>query len=58
LSAAIELLTAAQREVIRLLKIEGYSVAEIAEKTGRSRASVKVTAHRGYKALRRLLEGS
>lgn len=55
LTRALELLSAAQREVIRLLKIEGYSVAEIAQKTDRSPSAVKVTAHRGYKTLRRIL---
>jgi RNA polymerase sigma factor (sigma-70 family) len=57
LARALDLLSAAQREIIRLLKIEGYSVAEIAVKTGQSRAAVKVTAHRGYEHLRRALNG-
>lgn len=55
---ALEALSAAQREVIWLLKFEGHSVAEVAAKTGRSAASVKVAAHRGYEVLRRLLRGS
>lgn len=55
LQQALALLSGAQREVIRLLKVEGYSVAEIAVRTGRSEASVKVTAHRGYRHLRRLM---
>jgi RNA polymerase sigma-70 factor (ECF subfamily) len=55
---ALALLSHAQREVIQLLKLEGYSVAEIALKTGRSETSVKVTAHRGYKQLRALLSGA
>lgn len=55
LGRAITALSAIQREVIWLLKFEGYSVAEIAGLTGRSVASVKVTAHRGYRALRNLL---
>jgi len=55
---ALEQLTSAQREVIHLLKLEGYSVSEVAERTGRTPSSVKVTAHRGYKLLRQLLEGS
>lgn len=52
LRAALALLSEAQREVIWLLKFEGYSVTEIAGQTGRSPASVKVTAHRGYRRLR------
>ena len=55
LGRAIDALSAIQREVIWLLKFEGYSVAEIAGLTGRTVASVKVTAHRGYRALRDLL---
>lgn len=54
---ALSELSLAQREIIRLLKFEGYSVTEIAARTGRTPSSVKVTAHRGYKLLRKLLEG-
>lgn len=52
LRGALEMLSESQREVIWLLKFEGYSVAEIADVTGRSVSAVKVTAHRGYRALR------
>lgn len=52
---ALGLLPHAQREVIWLLKVEGYSVAEIASETGRSASAIKVMAHRGYQALRKLL---
>lgn len=55
LRAALERLSEAQREVIWLLKFEGYSVAEVAGRTGRSPGAIKVTAHRGYRALRALL---
>lgn len=55
---ALALLSQAQREVIQLLKLDGYTVSEIAAKTGRSETSVKVTAHRGYKQLRSLLSGA
>jgi len=55
LTAAFESMSEAQREVIWLLKFEGYSVAEIAGRTGRSRGAIKVSAHRGYRVLRRLL---
>jgi len=57
LDRALAELSATQREIIRLLKFEGYSVSEIAAQTGRTPSSVKVTAHRGYKLLRKLLEG-
>ena len=44
-----------QREAIRLLKLEGWSVRQVAESTGRTESAVKVSAHRGYHALRKLL---
>lgn len=44
-----------QREVITALKVDGDSVREVAGRLGMSESAVKVTAHRGYQALRRLL---
>jgi RNA polymerase sigma-70 factor (ECF subfamily) len=55
LRAALDSLSDAQREVVWLLKFEGYSVAEVAGHTGRSTSAIKVTAHRAYRALRVLL---
>ena len=55
LRRALGLLSQKQREIIQLLKVEGLSVAEISVKTGLSPSSVKVTAHRGYKTLRKAL---
>jgi len=45
-----------QRQVIELLKFEDLSVRDVAARLGMSEANVKVTAHRGYRALRRLIE--
>lgn len=45
-----------QRAVIELLKFEELSVREVASRLGMSEANVKVTAHRGYRALRRRVE--
>jgi len=56
LRQALTLLSLKQQEIIHLLKFEGFSVAEISRKTGISESSVKVTAHRGYRQLRRLME--
>lgn len=47
-----------QRKVIELLKFEELSVREVATRLGMSEANVKVTAHRGYRALRRQIEGT
>jgi len=44
------------RFILLLLDGEGWSVAEIAQRLGWTRANVKVRAHRARKKLRRLLE--
>jgi RNA polymerase sigma-70 factor, ECF subfamily len=43
------------REAIRLVKLEGLSVSETAARTGMSASAVKVSVHRGLKALSRLV---
>ena len=50
---ALEELPPQQRRVIRMLKVEGMSVREVAGTLGLSVSNVKVMAHRGYGALRR-----
>jgi RNA polymerase sigma-70 factor (ECF subfamily) len=55
LQRALPSLSEKQREVIQLLKLQGLSVREAAAQTGMTESSVKVSAHRGYRALRRLL---
>jgi RNA polymerase sigma-70 factor, ECF subfamily len=55
--AALDSLPERQREVVSALKLRDESVMEISERLGMSQSAVKVTAHRGYKALRRLLGG-
>ena len=49
-------LPAADRFVLLLLDGEGWSVAEIAQRIGWTRANVKVRAHRARKKLRQFLE--
>jgi RNA polymerase sigma-70 factor (ECF subfamily) len=49
-------LPAKQSEVIELVKIEGLSVREAAQKTGQSESLVKVNIHRGLKKLASLVE--
>lgn len=53
---AVENLPTNQRRVIELLKFEELSVREVAARLGMSEANVKVTAHRGYRALRQRIE--
>ncbi|MBA4165623.1 MAG: RNA polymerase subunit sigma-24, partial [Erythrobacter sp.] len=43
-------------EAIELVRIEGRSIVEAAEKTGQSESSVKVNIHRGLKKLATLIE--
>jgi RNA polymerase sigma-70 factor (ECF subfamily) len=53
---AVSELPEKQRRVIELLKFEDLSVREVASRLGMSETNVKVTAHRGYRALRRQIE--
>lgn len=46
-----------QRAVIEGLKFHDQSVREVAGRLNMTESAVKVTAHRGYRALRRLLGG-
>lgn len=55
--AAVAALPARQRDVIRGLKFQEQSVREVAGRLGMTESAVKVTAHRGYRALKRLLGG-
>jgi RNA polymerase sigma factor (sigma-70 family) len=53
--AALGALPPRQREVVEALKLRDESVREIASRLQMSPSAVKVTAHRGYRALKRLL---
>ena len=55
--AAVASLPARQREVIEALKFQDQSVREVAGRLSMTESAVKVTAHRGYRALKRLLGG-
>jgi RNA polymerase sigma-70 factor (ECF subfamily) len=52
---ALEDLPTGQREAVVLTKLDGKSVAEAAEIAGTTVGAMKVRAHRGYEALRKLL---
>ena len=45
-----------QAEAIEMVKIEGLSIKEAAEKSGQSESAVKVNIHRGLKKLSALVE--
>ncbi|MEP6914803.1 MAG: sigma-70 family RNA polymerase sigma factor, partial [Acidobacteriota bacterium] len=55
--AAVASLPSRQREVIQALKFQDASVRDVAGRLSMTESAVKVTAHRGYRALRRLLGG-
>lgn len=55
--AAIEELAPSAREVVRMHKLEGLSMAEVASQLGIKEGAARVRAHRGYKALARGLLG-
>lgn len=52
---ALSQLPVQQREAVVLTKLDGKSVAEAAEIAGTSVGAMKVRAHRGYEALRKIL---
>lgn len=54
---AVRSLPERQRDVIEGLKFRDESVREIASRTNMTISAVKVTAHRGYQALRKILGG-
>jgi RNA polymerase sigma-70 factor (ECF subfamily) len=54
---ALATLPEQQREAVVLTKLDGKSVAEAAEIAGTTVGAMKVRAHRGYEALRKLLGG-
>jgi RNA polymerase sigma factor (sigma-70 family) len=56
--AALDSLPPQQREAVVLTKLDGKSIAEAAEIAGTTPGAMKVRAHRGYVALRKLLGGS
>ena len=56
--AAVRSLPERQREVIEGLKLRDESVRDVAGRTNMTISAVKVTAHRGYRTLRKLLGGS
>jgi RNA polymerase sigma-70 factor (ECF subfamily) len=58
LAGALAALPIQQRQAVELIHVEGLSVAEAAHRAGVTPGALKVRAHRGYRALRSLLERS
>ena len=57
LEALLAPLPQSQREVIKMLKVSGMSLEEVARATSSSVGSVKQKAHRAYQTLRERLSG-
>ena len=55
LERALDRLPNAQRQAVTLLKLEGLSVSDAAERAGTTEGALKLRAHRGYRALREAL---
>jgi|SRR5579872_1239295 len=53
----IAALPAAQREVVTLMKVGGFSIEEVARATSSTTGAVKQKAHRAYRSLRARLKG-
>lgn len=56
LQVALSSLPQSQREAIELMKIQGLSLQEASERTGKSVAALKVTIHRAIKTMRQSLD--
>lgn len=52
----LDLLPPSQSDVIRIVRIDGHSIADACRQTGQSEASVKVNIHRGLRKLAALIE--
>jgi RNA polymerase sigma-70 factor, ECF subfamily len=55
LHALISQLTPKMRQAIELVKLQGFSVSEAAVRTDMSESAIKVSVHRGLKALSKLV---
>ncbi len=49
---ALSHLSAKQRDIVKLMKIEGYTAKDVAQKMNMSESAVKVSAHRALKQIK------
>lgn len=54
---AISTLPKKQRETVEMLNLKGLSIKEVAAATGATETAIRVSAHRAYKRLRKMLTG-
>lgn len=57
LHQAIDELDKKPRQIIKLLKVEGFKISEVANKLNLSESNVKIIAHRAYQGLEVKLRG-
>jgi len=58
LELALRQLPKTQREAFTMLKLDGLSINEAAERAGTNAGAFKVRAHRAYRALKKIIAGS
>jgi RNA polymerase sigma-70 factor (ECF subfamily) len=51
LTEVLAVLPEKQRKIVHMMKVEGYSVEQVAQSMNMSASAVKVSAHRAYKVL-------
>ena len=56
LKEAMDQLSDSSKQIITMLKLEGYKIREIADALNMNESAVKTAAHRGYKLMRKYLE--
>lgn len=56
LEKIMDMLSEKQREILRLVKLEGLTIEETAQKTGYSVSDIKVSVHRSIKTLQQKLK--
>ena len=56
--SSLEKLPEPQRTIIRFLKLEGFSVKQVAGKLKMTESAIKTSAHRGYKRLKNIFEST
>jgi RNA polymerase sigma-70 factor (ECF subfamily) len=58
LEKALQRLPKSQREAFTMLKLDGLTINEAAQRAGTNAGALKVRAHRAYQALKKIIGGS
>lgn len=57
LENAISSLPKKQRETVEMINLKGMSISEVSKQTGSTETAIRVSAHRAYKRLKKILTG-